>query len=389
MLCEAFKKSYLDVTNIDKGSQKMQDTETLPSFKIEENQQTVSPQRRDELLQNPGFGHIFTDHMAVIHWAIDRGWYDARICPRKPFEIDPASAVLHYAQAIFEGLKAYRAEDGRILLFRPDANAERFAQSAQRLAMPVLPKNLFLEAVEQLVKIDQVWIPHAEDSSLYIRPFMFATERFLGVRASKEYIFSVIACPVGTYFEEGIKPVKVWLDTKYSRAGPGGTGAAKCGGNYASSLLSQADAYAHGCEQVLFLDVVEKKWIEELGGMNICFITSDNRLITPKLDGTILPGVTRLCVMKLARDMGLHVEENSYSFEDLKADAKSGKLKEVFACGTAAVIAPISAFKYQGGETIIGDGSFGPITKKLRDHLVGLQTGKIEDTEGWVKTVIV
>lgn len=357
-------------------------------FKIEKNSNPVSDAKREELLANPGFGRIFTDHMAVVQWTEDKGWHDAVICPRKPFEIDPASAILHYGQEIFDGLKAYRARDGRVLLFRPEANAERFQKSAERLAMPQLPQDVFLSAINELVRIDQKWIPSNPDSSMYLRPFMFANEAFLGVHPAKEYIFCVIASPVGSYFKGGAaKPVSVWLDTEFSRAGPGGTGEAKCGGNYASSLLAQLNAEKKGCDQVLFLDVVEHKWIEELGGMNVCFIMDDNRLITPKLDGTILHGVTRRSILQLAKEKGMKTEERSYSFDELKNDAKSGRLKEVFACGTAAVITPIGVFKYHDGETVIGNGNGGEITASIRAELISIQKGDAEDKNGWVKTV--
>lgn len=365
----------------------MNTTSSLPGFKIEKNPQPTSAEKRAELLKNPGFGVVFTDHMAVIRWSADKGWHDAKITARKPFEIDPACSVLHYAQEIFEGLKAYRGKDDRVFLFRPQANAERFVQSAQRLSMPELPPEIFVEAIELLVQEDKDWISDMPDASLYLRPFMFANEAFLGVRPASEYIFCVIASPVSSYFKGAGKPVNVWLETDYSRAGPGGTGAAKCGGNYAASLLPQAEAYRQGCEQVLFLDVIENKWIEELGGMNICFVMDDNRLITPPLNGDILPGVTRRSILVLAAQEGMKVEESRYSFDELKADAKSGKLKEVFACGTAAVIAAIGKFKYKGGETIINNGENGPITQKLRAKLVGLQRGEINDENGWVKTV--
>lgn len=357
-------------------------------FKIEKNPKSVSPEKRAELLKNPGFGRIFTDHMAVIQWSSGKGWHDAKITARRPFEIDPASAVLHYGQEIFEGLKAYRAHDGRVLLFRPEENAKRFSKSADRLAMPALENEVFVAAINELVRTDQNWIPDTPNSSLYLRPFMFANELFLGVHPANEYIFCVIASPVGSYFKGGAtKPVSVWLDTEYSRAGPGGTGEAKCGGNYASSLLAQVNAEKNGCDQVLFLDVVEHKWIEELGGMNVCFIMDDNRLITPKLDGTILHGITRKSILQLAKDNGMNVEECSYSFDELKRDAASGHLKEVFACGTAAVIAPIGAFKYSDGETIIGNGDGGEITAQLRKQLVDIQIGEAKDPYGWVKTV--
>ncbi|MBB5072955.1 branched-chain amino acid aminotransferase [Bartonella callosciuri] len=325
--------------------------------------------------------------MCTIQWSKAKGWHNAVISQYKPLEISPASTVLHYAQEIFEGLKAYRAEDGRILLFRPTANAQRFIESAKRLAMPELPKDIFLEAVNQLVKIDQKWVSGLPNASLYIRPFMFGNENFLGVRPSEEYLFCIIASPVESYFKGEEKPVSVWLETDYSRAGPGGTGAAKCGGNYAASLLVQKYAIQNNCSQVLFLDMVEHKWIEELGGMNVCFIMANNTLVTPALNGTILPGITRDSVLKLAQQMGLIIEERPYSFESLKEDAQSGHLKEAFACGTAAVITSIGRFKYKGGELIIGNETIGEITQQLRTQLVNLQKGNTEDTHGWVHFV--
>ncbi len=361
-------------------------TSSLP-FKIEKHLSPLSDGNREEILKNPGFGQFFTDHMCTIQWSKSKGWHNAVMSPYKPLEINPASTVLHYGQEIFEGLKAYRAKDGRILLFRPDANAERFIESAKRLAMPELPQDIFLDAVHQLVKIDQKWVSDLPNASLYIRPFMFGNESFLGVRPSEEYIFCIIASPVGSYFKGEEKSVSVWIETDYSRAGPGGTGAAKCGGNYAASLLAQNNATQNNCNQVLFLDMLEHKWIEELGGMNVCFIMANNTLVTPALNGTILPGITRHSILQLAQQMGLTIEERPYSFEALKEDARSGHLKEVFACGTAAVITSIGRFKYKGGEFVIGNEMIGETTKQLRTQLVDLQKGNIEDKNGWVHAV--
>ncbi|AQX30785.1 branched-chain amino acid aminotransferase [Bartonella schoenbuchensis] len=360
-------------------------TSSLP-FKIEKHPSPLSNEKREEILKNPGFGQFFTDHMGIIQWNEEKGWHNATISQYKSLEINPASTVLHYAQAIFEGLKAYRAKDGRILLFRPDANAQRFAESAKRLAMPELPKDIFLDAINQLVKIDQKWVSDRPNASLYLRPFMFGNESFLKVRPSREYIFCIIASPVESYFT-GEKTVSVWLETEYSRAGPGGTGAAKCSGNYAAGLLAQNNAIKNNCSQVLFLDMVEHKWIEELGGMNICFIMANNTLVTPALNGTILSGITRDSILKLAQQMNLTIEERPYSFESLKEDAQNGKLKEVFACGTAAVITSIGRFKYKGGEFAIGDETIGEITAKLHAQLIGIQKGNIEDKNGWVHPV--
>ncbi|WP_336288673.1 MULTISPECIES: branched-chain amino acid aminotransferase [unclassified Bartonella] len=359
---------------------------SLP-FKIEQHHSPLSDENREKILKNPGFGQFFTDHMGTIQWTEGKGWHNAVISQHKPLEISPASTVLHYAQEVFEGLKAYRAKDGRILLFRPDANAQRFTESARRLAMPELPKDIFLDAVNQLVKIDQKWVSDHPNASLYIRPFMFGNENILKVHPSREYIFCIIASPVESYFKEGEKSVSVWLETDYSRAGPGGTGAAKCGGNYAASLLAQNNATQNNCSQVLFLDMVEHKWIEELGGMNVCFIMENNTLVTPALNGTILPGITRHSILKLAQQMGLTIEERPYSFEALKEDAQSGYLKEAFACGTAAVITAIGRFKYKGGEFVIGNEMVGKITEQLRTQLVNLQKGNTEDKNGWIHSV--
>src|SRR5690242_10070638 len=298
------------------------------------------PQKRAELLANPGFGRVFSDHMVTIKYSDAEGWHDARIEPRGTIPMDPAAAILHYAQEIFEGLKAYKTADGGATLFRPEQNARRFNDSARRLAMPELPEEIFLEAVNQLVSIDRDWIPGG-DGSLYIRPFMFANEVFLGVKPSSNYLFSVIASSVGSYFKSGADAVSLWVSQEFTRAAPGGTGAAKCGGNYAASLLAQAEATKHGCDQVVFLDAVERKWVEELGGMNIFFVFDDGSMCTPPLGGTILPGVTRSSLLVLAKDKGIKVREDRYSIDQWRSDARSGRLREAFACGTAAVVTPI------------------------------------------------
>ena len=271
------------------------------SFAFEPNAAPLAASERAELLVNPGFGRVFTDHMAVIRYAEGKGWHDARITARAPIQMDPASSVLHYAQEIFEGLKAYRLEDGGTALFRADANARRFRDSARRLAMPELPEELFLESIRALVRADREWIPTIDGGSLYLRPFMFASEVFLGVKPSSEYLYMVIASSVGAYFKGGAPSVSLWVSQEYTRAAPGGTGAAKCGGNYAASLLAQSEAIRHGCDQVVFLDAVERRWIEELGGMNIFFVFDDGTMVTPPLTGTILPGITRDSLLTLAR----------------------------------------------------------------------------------------
>jgi branched-chain amino acid aminotransferase len=348
----------------------------------------TAAETRETLLVNPGFGRVFTDHMAVLRYTEGRGWHDGRIEARKPFEMDPASAVLHYAQEIFEGLKAYRAPDGGALLFRPEANARRFNQSADRMSMPQLPESLFLESVRQMVAVDRDWIPATEGASLYLRPFMIASEVFLGVKPSSEYLYCVIASSVGNYFKSGRETVQLWISQVDTRAAPGGTGAAKCGGNYAASLRAQAEAIRNGCDQTLFLDAKERRWVEELGGMNIFFVFEDGTLQTPPLDGTILPGVTRDSLITLARAEGLTVREERYSIDQWRADAASGRLREAFACGTAAVIAPIATVKSPEGAFVTGDEEkAGPVTARFRKTLVEIQRGLAPDPHGWVQRV--
>ena len=311
-------------------------------------------------LVDPGFGRVFTDHMAIVRYNQAKGgWYETKIEARANFQLDPAGAVLHYAQEIFEGLKAYKRDDGGVNLFRPDANARRFKDSADRMAMAQLPEDVFIEAVEQVVRIDRAWMPGGE-GSLYLRPFMIASETFLGVKPSSEYIFAVIASPVGSYFKGGPAPVSIWVSENYTRAAVGGTGAVKCGGNYAASLRAQAEAIQHGCDQVVFLDALERRYIEELGGMNVFFVFDDGSLATPPL-GTILPGITRDSIIKLARDAGKTVREEPYSLDQWRKDAASGKLKEAFACGTAAVISPIGKVRSVSGDFDISGGAAGPV----------------------------
>jgi len=343
----------------------------------------TSADQRKLILANPGFGTSFSDHMVTIAWDEGRGWHDATIGPRRPLMLDPAAAVLHYAQEIFEGLKAYRQNDGTLALFRPQANAARFAASARRLAMPELPEELFVESVRQLVRADRDWFPTIEGGALYLRPFMIATEAFLGVRPARSYAYVVIASPAGNYFKSGSPAVSIWV-SEYSRAAPGGTGAAKCGGNYAASLVPQGEALAHGHDQVVFLDAVERKWIEELGGMNVFFVFDDGSILTPELTGTILPGITRDSVIALARDEGIAVREGRYSLDQWRADAASGRLVEAFACGTAAVVTPIGKVTGKDGEFVIGNGSPGLLTDRLKNRLQAIQRGEAPDPHGWV-----
>ncbi len=341
---------------------------------------------RAEKLKDPGFGRVFTDHMAIVRYSQAKGWHDAHVASRESFALDPATAVLHYAQEIFEGLKAYKRDDGGINLFRPDANAKRFRSSADRMAMAPLPEPVFIEAVEQIVKIDRAWIPGGE-GSLYIRPFMIANEVFLGVKPSADYIFAVIASPVGSYFKGGPAPVSIWVSENYTRAAIGGTGAVKCGGNYAASLRAQAEAIDRGCDQVVFLDAVERRYIEELGGMNIFFVFDDGSLLTPPL-GTILPGITRDSIIRLAQEAGTRVREEPYTIDQWRADAASGKLKEAFACGTAAVISPIGKVCSAHGDFTINGGAAGEVAMGLRKKLVDIQYGRAADPHGWIRKVL-
>ncbi len=359
----------------------------LTTFTIEHNANPVDPLRRAELLVDPGFGRVFTDHMVTIRYTEGTGWHDAKIGPRGPLTLDPATAVLHYAQEIFEGLKAYRLADGSMALFRPDANAARFRQSARRLAMPELPEALFLESVRKIVDIDREWFPDVDGGSIYLRPFMIASEVFLGVKPSAEYLYMVIASAAGNYFKNGAPAIKIWVSEKYTRAAPGGTGDAKCGGNYAASLIAQSEAIKNGCDQVVFLDAAEHRWIEELGGMNLFFLFDDGTLVTPPTDGTILEGITRDSLITLAREQGLTVREERYSMDNWKADAQSGKLTEAFACGTAAVVTAVGSVHNSQGSFTIGAGGPGQMTQKLRAQLVDIQRGVAPDPHDWVQRI--
>ena len=360
--------------------------ETL-DFEIRPNPAPAVAADRAALLANPGFGRVFTDHMALVRYRDGKGWYDARVEARAPIPLDPATAVLHYAQEIFEGLKAYRAADGGITLFRPEANAARFRSSAARMAMAQLPERVFLDSLRRLIEIDKDWVPDDPEGSLYLRPFMYASEVFLGVRPATEYLYLVIASPVGAYFKGGLQPVTLWISQEYTRAAAGGTGAAKCGGNYAASLAAQAEAIDHGCDQVVFLDAAGKGQVEELGGMNVFFVYDDGTLVTPELTGTILPGITRDSVVTLAEEFGHRVVQRPYRLDEWRADAASGRLREVFACGTAAVITPIGTVRSADGEFTIGDGGPGQVTDQLRTALVDLQRGRTPDRHNWITRV--
>ncbi len=339
-----------------------------------------------EILANPGFGTHFTDHMFTVEWTPAEGWHDARMTPYGPLSLDPATAVLHYAQEIFEGMKAYRHDDGSIWSFRPHENAARMVRSSGRLALPVLPEEDFVRAVDALVETDQRWVPDNEgEKSLYVRPFMFATEKFLGVRPAQHVTFMVIASPAGAYFRGGVKPVTLWLSEDYTRAGRGGMGAAKTGGNYASSLVAQQEATAQGCDQVVFLDGQEGRYVEELGGMNLYFVYDDGRIVTPET-GTILEGITRDSIIELATKLGHQVEERRFSIDEWRDGVSSGRIVEIFACGTAAVVTPVGALKYAGGEAPAPAST--ELTLGLRQALVDVQYGRAEDPFGWMHRIV-
>jgi branched-chain amino acid aminotransferase len=343
----------------------------------------LAAEKRKALLADPGFGRVFTDHMVTVQYSEDRGWHDAKIGPLQPLNLHPATMVLHYGQEIFEGMKAYRLADGGAALFRPDANARRFRHSAERMAMPLLPEPLFVDSVRELVKIDREWIPSGEGAALYLRPFMIATGVALGMKPSPDYLFSVIATPVGNYFSGGPRAVKIWVSDNFTRAAPGGTGDAKCGGNYASSLAAQTEAIKEGCDQVVYLDAVERRWVEELGGMNVFFVFSDGSIQTPPLTGTILPGITRASIITIARDMGYTVREEPYSIDQWQLDAENGRLKESFACGTAAVVTPIGEIKGKKHNFTVGNGAAGEVTGRLKSALLAIQNGQAPDHYGW------
>jgi branched-chain amino acid aminotransferase len=346
----------------------------------------VAEDRLAEILANPGFGAYFTDHMFTVRWNPAEGWHGAEITPYGPLTLDPATAVFHYAQEIFEGMKAYRHEDGSVWAFRPEANAERMVRSSRRLALPELPPADFVQAVEELVRVDRRWVPDgAGEKSLYLRPFMIATDRFLGVRPAEHVTFMVIASPAGAYFTKGPVPISLWLSTDYTRAGRGGMGAAKTGGNYASSLVAQQEATAHGCDQVVFLDGQELRYVEELGGMNMYFVHADGRIVTPQL-GTILEGITRGSIIELAGKMGYQVQEQKISIDRWRDGIASGEITEVFACGTAAVVTPVGSLKWDGGQTPEVTEA-GEVTMAIRRALVDIQYGRADDTFGWMHRI--
>lgn len=334
--------------------------------------------------ENPlTFGTIFTDHMFIMDYEEGKGWYDPRIVPYAPIALEPSAMVFHYGQAMFEGLKAYKAQDGRILLFRPDENAKRANSTNERICIPTIPVEDYLQAIKAIVKMDEAWIPTKPGTSLYVRPFVIATDPFLGVRPSFTYQFMIILSPVGAYYPEGLNPVKIWIEDEYVRAVVGGLGEAKAGANYVASLKAQVKAHEEGYSQVLWLDGVERKYIEEVGAMNI-FFKIDGVVVTPMLNGSILPGVTRKSCIELCKSWGYPVEERRISAQELFEAAKSGALEEVWGTGTAAVVSPVGHLRK--GETVvkIADGGIGPLSQKLYDTITGIQLGKIEGPEGWV-----
>ncbi len=352
------------------------------NFDLHTSEQRVPDQVRANLLESPGFGQVFTDHMISLRWSADRGWHDGKLEPYGPLVLDPATAVLHYSQEIFEGLKAYRQDAGPIVAFRPHANAARFRRSAARMAMPDLPEDAFVQAIEVLVTHDKDWVPANADHSLYLRPFMIATTAALGVgRPADSYLFLLIASPSGSVFAgDGLRAVSVWLAEGFTRAAPGGTGEAKTGGNYAASFLGQKQAIDNGCDQVVWLDATEHLFFVYGAG-------EDARLVTPPLTGTLLPGITRDSLLTLAPDLGIPVSESAISVEQWRSSCESGEITEVFACGTAAVITPVAEVKGATGSWTIGDGQPGPLTMRLREQLLGIQFGRLPDPHSWVHKI--
>jgi len=350
------------------------------SFTVTHNENPRSEEERAAMLADPGFGKFFTDHMVDICWSEHGGWHRPRVQPYGPISLDPSAAVLHYGQEIFEGMKAYRWQDDSIRTFRPEENAKRLQRSAVRMALPELPTEYFLDSLRQLIAVDGDWVPSAPDTSLYVRPFMFAKEAFLGVRPAKKVNYYVIASPAAAYFSGGLSPVSIWLSDHYSRAGKGGTGAAKTGGNYAASLVAQAEAYEQGCDQVLFLDSEENKYLEELGGMNVILVKKDGTLITPQSE-SILAGITRDSILQLAEDRGHTVERRQVTIDEWREGAASGDIVEAFACGTAAVVAPIGLLKATDFE-IRHEST--EVALSLREELTGIQYGKVDDRHGWM-----
>ncbi|TVY08932.1 branched-chain amino acid aminotransferase [Paenibacillus cremeus] len=344
-------------------------------------ERTTNPKPRPKASEL-GFGKYFTDHMFILDYDAGLGWHDARIVPYQPITLDPAAKVFHYGQTIFEGLKAYRTEEGKIVLFRPDMNMKRLNRSNDRLSIPAVDEALGLEALRQLVQVDQDWIPDAPETSLYVRPFVISTEAALGVSPSLQYKFIIIMSPVGSYYSEGIKPVSIYVESDYVRAVAGGVGHVKTAGNYAAGLKAQEGATAQGCAQVLWLDGVHRKYVEEVGSMNVFFRLGD-KIVTPALTGSLLPGITRDSVIHLLRHWGLEVEERLVTIDELVEAQKDGSLKEIFGTGTAAVISPVGSLYWKGEKLTIGNGSTGEVSARVYETMTGIQTGRLEDPFGW------
>jgi branched-chain amino acid aminotransferase len=361
------------------------------SFAATSNPSPVSPERRAEILAAPGFGQFMTDHMIRATWSEGEGWHSGELTAYGNISISPAASVLHYAPEIFEGLKAYRHEDGSVWTFRPDKNAERLQASARRMVLPELPTEDFLESLRVLVEADQAWVPAYGDGekSLYLRPFMFGSQAFIGLKPVNEATYMVIASPAASIFKGGPKPITLWVAEQYARAGAGGTGAAKCGGNYASALRGQLEGAQNGCDQAIFLDSSTHTYVDELGGMNVFFVTKDGKLVTPELTGTILPGITRMSILELAKEFDLTPEERKVEIQEWKDGVASGDILEVFACGTAAIVTPIGGLKWAEGEAPSTAGEFGgEVTRGIRERLLSLQQGRTEDSYGWMHRLV-
>lgn len=366
----------------------------LAGLEIIPNPNPRTAQERVALMENLRFGKVHSDHMVQVRYKEGEGWGRGELCRYHNLEMDPSSLVFHYGQAIFEGFKAYHQPDGGVSSFRPWENARRFTSSARRLAIPPFPEDRFVAAADLLIRQDRIWVPQTRGESLYLRPLLIATQAVLGVQPSDEYLFLLLALPSGSYFPGGVKPVSVWVSESFVRAAPGGTGAAKCAGNYAASLLAQREAKEQGCDQVVWLDAKERRYIEEMGGMNIFFVAHDQgaggevTLITPKLTGTLLPGITRASLLQLGQELGYKVEERLVSLDEWREGSSAGRITEAFACGTAAVITPIGQVKGQSGGWQMGDGQPGPVSMRLRDALLDIQHGVAPDTHGWMRKVI-
>ncbi len=349
-------------------------------------QKTTHPKAKPQDETNLKFGVDFTDHMFIMEYEDGKGWFNPRIVPYGPIPLSPACTCLHYAQEAFEGLKAYRDPDGKVMLFRPEENFRRLNQSNERMRIPQIDEEFALEALETLIDLDQDWVPSAPGTSLYIRPFIIGTEPSLGAHTSTHYLFMIILCPVAAYYPEGLAPVKIYVETRDVRAVIGGTGYAKTGGNYAASLRAQDLAAEEGYSQVLWLDGVTRKYVEEVGAMNVFFVF-ENEIVTPQLRGSVLPGITRKSSVELLKSWGYNVSERILTIDEVVEAHTNGKLIEMFGTGTAAVISPVGELKYGDHVMTIGDGNIGPISQRLYDTMTGIQTGRVEDTFGWTRHI--